>query len=94
MVATSNTTLQLGYPAFPVTIYTDNACAVSIANDNIKPKRTKAIDMRYHWTRDQVRQQKLIIKWIKGADNLADFFTKALPTHLHLTYMNLFTVQV
>ena len=84
----------MGYPDLPVTIYTDNACAVQIANDDLKPRRTKALDMRYHWTRDQVKQRKLIIKWIKGDDNIADFFTKALPTHLHLTYMNLFTILV
>ena len=63
-----------------------------MANDELKPRRTKALDMRYHWTRQQVRDGNLIIKWIQGADNLADFFTKALPVHLHLAFMNLFTV--
>ena len=65
------------------TIYCDNACAVGIANDTIKQKRSKAIDMRFHWVRDRVRVGHFTIKWIKGVNNLADFFTKALPVHEH-----------
>jgi hypothetical protein len=92
VIAACNTLLTIGYPKQTVTIFTDNACAVHMANDELKPRRTKALDMRYHWTRQQVRDGNLIIKWIQGADNLADFFTKALPVHLHLAFMNLFTV--
>ena len=94
VLAIANTLLAITYPAQVPTIYTDNECAVNMANDDIKQRRTKAIDMRYHWTRHQIREQKLIIKWIQASDNLADFFTKALPTHLHLAFMNLFTVFI
>ena len=94
VIAACNTLLTMGYPQQTVTIFTDNACAVHMANDELKPRRTKALDMRYHWTRQQVRDGKLIIRWIQGADNLADFFTKALPVHLHLAFMNLFTVPL
>ena len=75
--------LALGYPQKPVPILCDNACAVGIANDTVKAKRSKAIDMRYHWVRDRVRNGDLHIYWRPGADNLADFFTKALPVHRH-----------
>jgi hypothetical protein len=94
ILAISNTLLAIKYPTQIPTIYTDNECAVNMANENIKQRRTKAIDMRYHWTRHQIRDKKLIIKWIQASDNLADFFTKALPTHLHLAFMNLFTVII
>ena len=78
------TTLQdMGYEQPPTTIFCDNACAVGISNDTIKQKRSKAIDMRFHWIRDRVRVGHFIVKWIKGVDNLADFFTKALPIHQH-----------
>ena len=80
------TTLQeMGHKQAATTIYCDNACAVGIANDTIKQKRSKAIDMRFHWVRDRVRVGHFTIKWIKGIDNLADFFTKALPVHEHQT---------
>jgi hypothetical protein len=78
------TTLEeMGHNQQATTIYCDNACAVGIANDTIKQKRSKAIDMRFHWIRDRVRVGHFTIKWIKGIDNLADFFTKALPVHEH-----------
>jgi hypothetical protein len=61
----------------------DNAVAVGIANQTVKPKMSKAIDMRYHWIRDQVSQNTFRVYWQRGADNLADFFTKALPVQRH-----------
>jgi hypothetical protein len=74
----------LGYPqASPTIILCDNSCAVSIANDQVKLKRSKSVHMRYHWLRDRVRLGELNLVWQKGADNLADFFTKALPIHDH-----------
>ena len=42
------TTLQeMGHKQTATTIYCDNECAVGIANDTIKQKRSKAIDMRF-----------------------------------------------
>ena len=68
--------------AQPVTqLLCDNRCAVGIANNNIKVKRSKAIDIRYHWLRDRIRHKEFNV--CKGADNLADFFTKALAVHRH-----------
>ena len=69
-------------------LWTDNACAVGLANDTLKIKRSKSIDMRYHWIRDRIRQGQLTVKWQKGANNLADFFTKALPVHVHQELMH------
>ena len=45
--------------------------------------------MHFHWVRDRVRVGHFTIKWIKGIDNLADFFTKALPVHEHQTLKKL-----
>lgn len=64
---------DLGYPQSSTTIYCDNACAVGIATDTVTPKRTKSMDMQFHWIRDRVRQLLFTVTWRKGADNLADF---------------------
>lgn len=47
---------SLGYPQDPTIILCDNKCAVGIADDTIKPKKTKSIDMRFHWIRDRIAQ--------------------------------------
>lgn len=80
---------DLGYPQPPTYILTDNKCAEGIANNTIKPKRTKSLEMQYHWLRDRVARGQFIVEWRSGVHNLADFFTKALPVHVHQLYMPL-----
>ena len=65
----------MGYKQPPTQIYADNTAAVGIANDTVKLRRSKAIDMRYHWIRDRVRQGIFKVFWSTGLDNIADYFT-------------------
>lgn len=78
---------SIGYPQPTTDILCDNMCAVGLASDTVIPKKTKSIDMQFHWIRDRVRQQQFNVTWRQGAHNLADFFTKALPVHLHRDLM-------
>lgn len=73
----------LGHPQPATPIQTDNACAEGIINDTVKQKRSKAIDMRFYWVRDRVRQGQFNIHWKRGQDNLADYFTKHFPASHH-----------
>ena len=77
-----NILTSLGYPQSATTIFCDNACAFSITNYTITPRRTQSIDMQFHWIRDRVRQQQFVVAWLKGADNFADFYSKALPVNV------------
>ena len=74
---------ELGYPQPPTVIVTDNSTATGIANDTVKQKRSKAIDMRFYWTRDRVRQGQFHVIWRKGKLNKADYFTKHHPASHH-----------
>ena len=67
---------DLGYPQPATYILVDNAVASGIANNTIEPKRTKSIDMQFHWLRDHVQMPEFIVLWRKGVYNLEDFFTK------------------
>jgi hypothetical protein len=61
----------------PVTpLRTDNSTAFGILNETIKQKRSKAMDMRYHWLTDRVRQKKFDMYWRPGRENLGDYHTK------------------
>ena len=73
----------MGHSQTTTEVRCDNQCAVGIANDTCKLKRSKSFDMRYHWIRDRIRQDQFSVVWKAGASNLADFFTKALPVHEH-----------
>jgi hypothetical protein len=82
-----NTLRDMGHPQTATPIQTDNACAAGIANETVKQRRSKAMDMRFYWVRDRVRQGHFLIHWRKGSDNLADYFTKHhSPSHHRLMH--------
>ena len=57
---------------------TDNSTAEGVINAKIQPKRTKAMDMRFHWLRDRgVSQKQFRFFWRPGPSNkMADYYTK------------------
>ena len=74
---------DLGYPQSPTNILCDNARAVGLATNTVKQRRSKSLDMSFHWIRDRIEQNQFTVNWRKGALNLADFFTKILPGATH-----------
>ena len=76
---------EMGHPQPATAIQTDNAVASGIANDKVKQRRSKAIDMRFYWIKDHVKNGELLIHWRQGIDNNADYFTKHhSPSHHRL----------
>jgi hypothetical protein len=85
---------DLGYPQPATYILVDNEVASGIASNTIEPKRTKSIDMQFHWLRDRVQMQEFVVIWRKGVYNLADFFTKPLSVKDHQSVMQHLLVRV
>jgi hypothetical protein len=84
-VSTRQTLEDLGYPQHATPIITDNTTAYGIANQTVRLKRSKAIDMRYNWIRDRVANGDYVVLWGPGESNLADYFTKTHPPHHYRT---------
>ena len=59
-------------------IYEDNQSCIDYSNNPTNYKRTKHIDQRYHFVRDQALLRTIDIRKIPTQDNLADFLTKPL----------------
>jgi hypothetical protein len=57
------TLTELGHRQPPTSLRTDNSTALGILNENIKQKRSKAMDIRYHWLTDRVRQKQFDVYW-------------------------------
>jgi hypothetical protein len=74
----------VGYPQKATRLNTNNRCANGLANGIAKLSKSKAMDMRFHWLRDRVQQGHFEVSWIAGEQNIADFFTKALPASTHI----------
>ena len=77
------TTLEeLGHPQSPTPIQVDNTTCAGFANDTIKQKRTKSIDMNHYWLQDRTRLGQFLVYWRAGGLNYADYHTKHhSPTH-------------
>jgi hypothetical protein len=57
------TLTELGHKQPPTPLRKDNSTAFGILNKTIKQKRSKAMDMRYHWITDRVRQKQFDVYW-------------------------------
>jgi hypothetical protein len=67
----------MGHPQPPTPVQTDNSTADGIINSRIQPKRTKAMDMRFHWLRDRgVNQGQFRFYWRPGSLQRGDYYTK------------------
>jgi hypothetical protein len=70
---------DLGYEQRePTVIYDDNQGCVALAQSDRINKRTKHIDVRYHFVRERVESRELKIKYVPTEHQLADMLTKAL----------------
>jgi hypothetical protein len=64
----------------PSCILSDNLSAIKIAQNDIEHDRTKHIDIKYYYIRDEIINNNIQVKWINSQQQLADIFTKALLT--------------
>jgi hypothetical protein len=71
-----NTLKEMGYPQPPTPVQVDNSTANGFANNQIKQQKSKAMQMRFYWIQDRVKQKQFHIYWRPGSTNLADYFTK------------------
>ena len=73
----------MGHPQPATPMRTDNNTTNGIINNTMKQKRSKAIDVRFYWIRDRVKQGQFIVFWDAGKYNKADFYTKHHPPTYH-----------
>ena len=63
----------------------DNTIATGILIKQLVPRRSKVIDVKFHWLRDRENQKQFNMCWKPGKKNLADYFTKHHPEIHHRT---------
>jgi hypothetical protein len=63
---------ELGHKQPPTPMETDNTTATGYSNGTIIQKQTKAMDMRFYWIKDRVKQGQFNVYWGPGSQNLAD----------------------
>ena len=68
-------------PATPMQV--NNSTAKGIINKWVQTKRTKAMDMCFHWLQDCSMQKQFQFYWRPGPTNYANYWTKHHPATHH-----------
>jgi hypothetical protein len=62
----------------PTPLLCDNESAISLTRNPESHKRSKHIDVRYHFIREQISKKNVEISYVNTKEQLADVFTKAI----------------
>ena len=65
-------------PAGPIPLYMDNQSAIRLVMNPVYHSRTKHIDVKLFFIRDQQEEGKIDVKYVGTINQLADFLTKPL----------------
>ncbi|GJY67268.1 hypothetical protein Tco_0469506 [Tanacetum coccineum] len=66
----------LGFNKIP--LYCDNKSDIALCCNNIQHSRSKHIDSRYHFIKEQVENEVVELYFVRTEYQLSDIFTKAL----------------
>ncbi|GJZ47964.1 hypothetical protein Tco_0601796 [Tanacetum coccineum] len=66
----------IGFNKIP--LYCDNKSVIALCCNNVQHSRSKRIDIRYHFIKEQVENGVVELYFIRIEYQLADIFTKAL----------------
>ncbi|GJV74711.1 retrovirus-related pol polyprotein from transposon TNT 1-94 [Tanacetum coccineum] len=68
-----------GFVFNKIPLYCDNRSAIALCCNNVQHSRSKHIDIRHHFIREQVEKGVVELYFMTTDYQLADIFTKALP---------------
>nr|GEV68438.1 retrovirus-related Pol polyprotein from transposon TNT 1-94 [Tanacetum cinerariifolium] len=68
-----------GFQFNKIPLYCDNKSAIALCCNNVQHSRTKHIDVRYHFIKEQVKNGIVELYFVQTEYQLADIFTKPLP---------------
>ena len=80
---------ELGHPQqLPTDLGNDNMAAIILSKDPQFRARTKHIQCKYHFVRDDlIAKGEAIVRYVPTDDMVADIFTKALPHDKHWKFV-------
>nr|GFA59629.1 integrase, catalytic region, zinc finger, CCHC-type, peptidase aspartic, catalytic [Tanacetum cinerariifolium] len=84
-----------------ISLYCDNRSAIALCYNNVQHSRSKHIDIRHHFIREQVEKGVVELYFVTPDYQLVDIFTKVLPRerfefllpHLGMKSMSLVTLK-
>ncbi|BET02421.1 Retrotransposon protein [Nesidiocoris tenuis] len=78
----------------PIVIFEDNVSCIHLAKNGENNKRTKHVEIKYHFIREKIKNNSVILKYIPTNDQRADTLTKALDVKKFNYFRNLMNIDV
>nr|GFC77403.1 retrotransposon protein, putative, unclassified [Tanacetum cinerariifolium] len=82
-----------GFKFNTIPMYCDNQSAIVLSCNNVQHSRSKHIDIRHHFIKEQVERRIVELYFVETKYQLADIFTKALPRERFETLLPLLGVR-
>lgn len=71
---------EIGYPSTkPPSLWCDNLGATYLTGNHIFTTRSRHLEIEFHFVRDLVARNQLVVNYISTDDQIADLLTKPLP---------------
>jgi len=61
-------------------LLSDNKSALAMARNDSMHNRSKHIDIKHHFIREQVEAGNIAVQWVSSQEQLADILTKTLSS--------------
>ncbi|GJR53094.1 hypothetical protein Tco_1403615 [Tanacetum coccineum] len=78
-----------GFVLNKIPLYCDNQSAIALCCNSVQHSRSKHIDIRHHFIKEQVERRVVELYFVETKYQLADIFTKALPRECFETILPL-----
>ncbi|GJT96714.1 hypothetical protein Tco_1092232 [Tanacetum coccineum] len=82
-----------GFVLSKIPLYYDNQSAIALCCNSVQHSRSKHIDIRHHFIKDQVERRVVELYFVETKYQLVDIFTKALPRERFETILPLLGVK-
>ena len=67
---------EMGHPKPPTPDQKENSTTEGIMNSTTQQKRSKAMDTRFYWVQDRIKQKQFSVFWKPGSKKFGDYHTK------------------
>ena len=85
---------ELGYTLKPIPICSDNQGSIFITSNPVTEKRSKHIDIHYHYICKVICQKIVEVYFIEGEENPADLLTKNLGMVKFQKFRAMFSLEI
>ena len=87
-----NLLTELGFPLHqvsPISVFEDNQSTIQLATNHANHKRSKHVDLRNHYCREQAQMGRITVEKVASEAQAADGLTKPLPGPAFNRFINM-----